>query len=90
VPNASRTPTTNCLPSHAYCTTTFCSTRSEIRVLVGISEKIGRPCSSTGASYSAFISISSRHCSIDSRYLRRTLISSANSEICEMHSDFSW
>ncbi len=90
MPNASRTAIANCLPSHAYCTTTFCSTRSEIRVFVGISEKIGRPCSSTGASYSAFISISSMHCSIDSRYFRRTPIDSANSEIAAMQSDFSW
>ena len=40
-------------------------------------------------SYSAFINISSRHLSIDSRYLRRTPISSANAETCAMHCAFS-
>jgi hypothetical protein len=45
---------------------------------------------STGASYSAFISISSRHCSMDSRYLRRTPMAAAKSETAAMATDFSW
>ena len=64
--------------------------RQATNKIVGISAKICRPWSSTGASYSAFISISSTTCSIASRYLRRTPISSANSLTCAMHSDFSW
>ena len=78
-----------CLSSHAYCTTTFCSTRRVIRVLTDRPANTGVPRSSTGALYSAFITISSMHCSIDSSYLRGTPLSVANAETCDMHDALS-
>jgi hypothetical protein len=50
VPKPSRTDIANLAPSQAYCTTAFCSMRSEMRVLVGTSANICFPSASTGAS----------------------------------------